>query len=264
LGTKGHTKEQSSQLMNLFAKSTAHDEVVLIVPSLDLRLEGEGGDRTSNMVLPEVGQHLATTTAATTTTEEPTTITQDTPNMAASVLSLAKAADNSLNNKALIEQKAADSIGQKTSWTRSTVVYAAQAVASNLSDSFTTLLNSRLRAWTLLLLRHSLSTQNAQARSRLLNMLSAKIAVQHSETTYRTLPLPESAAGAKPKDADIILPLLFEVLLHLSIQGKDETVTLRAPGTVTGALLRTSFYCSDREFWNVGGKTENPLTLSSS
>ena len=159
------------------------------------------------------------------------------PNMAASVLSLAASSDGT--NKAVIEKKAADSIGKRTSWTRSTVSYAAQAVASNLSDSFTTLLNSRLRAWTLLLLRHSLTTQtnNEAARSRLLNMLSAKLKVLTAETTYRTLPLPESATGVKPKDADVILPLLFEVVLLMSIQEKDETVTLRAPGTIAGEFV---------------------------
>lgn len=223
------------ELTGLLSPSTGDDEVVLTVPSLDLRLtEGEQG---KNEVLPQVGAHAASTEnpsaasasfSASSTSAASIGETLSRPNMAASVLSLAS------DGQAVVEPNAAQNIGKRTSWTRSTVSYASGAVGVNISDSFTTLLNSRLRAWTLLLLRHSLSTGSGESRSRLLSMLVANIQVKSVETTFKTLPLPDAAKGAKPKDSDIILPLLFEVNLHTTIQDKPEMVTLRAPGTISG------------------------------
>ena len=264
-GTKGQKDQRpTSQITQMFAKSTSPNDVVLVVPGLELKLDGnENGDGSGrNSVLPGVGQRAilpsddtgcsAVEPSSSRTLQQsaqPTTTTtpmeqqppKKHPAMEASVMNMAAP---TIESSISMEQKGAESIEQNTCWTRSTVGYAAQAVASNLSDSFALLVNSRLRAWTLLLLKHSLATPATSddfspARSRLLNMLSTKISVQGlAETTYRTLPLPESAAGAKPKNSDVILPLLFEVVLHLQVQEKEEAVTLRAPGTVAG-----TFFC---------------------
>ena len=274
-GTKGQPKDHqrpASQITQMFAKSAAPNDVVLVVPSFELKMDGD--DDSSNSVLPEVGQHAlssgvgdslpAELLPSQSHVESPTSTPpheqqqqrpKKRPSMEASVINMAApTTDDTIS----VEQKAADSIGQPTCWTRSTVGYAPQAVACNLSESFTVLVNSRLRAWTLLLLKHSLATPptnhnhnnnssdpaaSTPARSRLLHMLAAKISVQGAaETNYQTLPLPESAAGVKPTNADVVLPLLFEVVLRLQVQEKDEAVTLRAPGTVTGTwfLLHAS------------------------
>jgi hypothetical protein len=233
LGTKGRQQDivssstRMKELTSLLSPSTGDDDIVLTVPSLDLRLtEGERG---KNDILPEVGAHFSASdknsgTASTSAGGE------SRPNMAASVLSLAP------DDQTVIELKAAQNIGKRTSWTRSTVGYASGAVGVNISDSFTTLLNSRLRAWTLLLLRHSLSTGSGESRTRLLSMLAADIQVKSIETEFKTLPLPDAAKGAKPKDSDVILPMLFQVTLHTTIQNQPENVTLRAPGTISGEL----------------------------
>lgn len=152
------------------------------------------------------------------------------PNMAASVLTAAT------NTAAAVEQKAAQNVSKQNSWTKTTLPQASHAVATNAAEFFSNLIDSRLRSWTLLLLRHSLSTGEHESRSRLLRMLSASIKVIHSETHFKTLQLPPSAVG-QPKEADVILPLLFEVVLKLTVQDKIETVTLRAPGTISGTMI---------------------------
>jgi hypothetical protein len=225
LGTKPLTKENRSsfsELVKLLSTNVEDDNVLLVVPSLDLRLsEGDSS------VLPGVGEHSKVIAPV---SGESSTDTTSRPNMAASVLVLAT------DDKGNVEHQAAQNIGKQTSWTRSTLRYVAAAMGTNLAESFTQLVNARVRSWTLLLLRHSLSTGDNESRSRLLSMLSAKIKADSTETSFQTLPLPASAAG-KPKEADVILPLLFEATLHLTIQDKSETVLIRSPGTVSGKFI---------------------------
>lgn len=223
LGTTSSSKNESisgsKELIGLLSQCVEDEDVVLKVPSLDLRLsDGDNG------VLPEVGKHsnISMADANEASPDQPVR-----PTMAASVLTMAT------DGKANIEQQAAQNIGKQTSWTKSTLRYAPVAVGTNISESLIQLINSRIRAWTLLLLRHSLSTGGQESRSRLLNMLSAKIKCESTKTVFKTLPLPPSAAG-KPKEADVILPLLFEAHIELSIQEKSEIILVRAPGTVSG------------------------------
>jgi hypothetical protein len=75
-------------------------------------------------------------------------------------------------------------------------------------------------------------------------MLSASIKIKSSISTFRTLPLPESCKG-QAKEADVILPLLFEVALEVSLQDRTDSVTLRAPGTISGKIKASElfFFC---------------------
>jgi hypothetical protein len=269
LGSKGRPQQdigasssRIKELTSLLSSTVDDDDVVLTVPSLDLRLT-ESGEKGPNELLPEVGAHAASATgtgasasdmkdgfsngdstaAGFASSSSSSSLNSSRPHMAASVLSMAPSLTSSSSSESTVADdqavidEAAQNIGKRTSWTRSTVGYASGAVGVNISDSFTTLLNSRLRAWTLLLLRHSLSTGSGESRTRLLSMLAADIQVKSIETDFKTLPLPDAAKGAKPKDSDIILPLLFQVTLHTTIQNQPENVTLRAPGTISGMSL---------------------------
>ena len=209
----------SKELMLCLSKTVQGHEVICTIPALDMTNVDE---EASANPLPRVGEHRSTAA--------PATGSMSLPQMDASVLS--SAADASAQ-AAQVEQKAAQSLGSLTSWTKSSLVYAPGAVAKNVSDSFSSLVDSRVRAWTLLLLRHSLTTGDTSSRSRLLSMLSSIIKVESASTSFRTLPLPESAAS-QPKEADVILPLLLEVDMKVSIQSKPDTVKLRAPGTIAG------------------------------
>ena len=70
-------------------------------------------------------------------------------------------------------------------------------------------------------------------------MLSSIIKVESAVTGFKTLKLPDSAAGQE-KEVDVILPLLLEVQINVSIQNKFDKVTLRAPGTVAGTSTMKS------------------------
>jgi hypothetical protein len=237
LGTKGSQKDAvasslvnsdpiaavSRELMLCLSKQVEGHEVICTLPSLDMRKEDEEAGVSP---LPKVGEHRSTVPTM------PPAGNSAVPQMEASVLS--NAADASAK-AAQVEQKAAHSLGSLTSWTKSSVIYASSAISKNVSDSFSSLVDSRVRAWTLLLLRHSLTTGDSASRSRLLSMLSSIIKVDSAKTAFKTLPLPESAVG-QPKEADVILPLLLEVDMQVSIQAKHDTVTLRAPGTISGKV----------------------------
>jgi hypothetical protein len=216
----------SRELMLCLSKQVEGHEVICTLPSLDMRKEDEEAGASP---LPKVGEHRSTVP---TMPPAAGAANSAVPQMEASVLS--NAADASAK-AAQVEQKAAQSLGSLTSWTKSSVMYASSAISKNVSDSFSSLVDSRVRAWTLLLLRHSLTTGDSASRSRLLSMLSSIIKVDSAKTAFKTLPLPESAAG-QPKEADVILPLLLEVDMQVSIQAKHDTITLRAPGTISGKV----------------------------
>ena len=242
-GSTAHARE----LMSCLSRSVESHEVICTLPSLDMQ---KVDDETGGNVLPKVGEHRKTDTDVSSLNpgERPV------PHMEASVLN--SAADASAK-AAQVEQKAAQSLGSLTSWTKSSVVYASTAISKNVSESFSSLVDSRVRAWTLLLLRHSLSTGDATSRSRLLSMLSSIIAVNSAQTSFRTLPMPESAVG-HPKEADVILPLLLEVDMEIAIESKRDVVTLRAPGTISGQSPFTSDF-QFHYFSQVGLTSSQPL-----
>ena len=201
----------SRELLMCISKSVAPDAVVCTLPSLDMRRLDE--DPTANP-LPDVGEHFPM-------------------KMEASVLH--NAADASAK-AAQVEQKAAQTLGSPTFWTRSSVVYASNSISENAASSFSSLVESRVRAWTLLLLRHSLTTGDSSSRNRLLNMLASIIKVNSAQIGFKTQPLPPSVANM-PKgkdDPDVILLLIAEVDLITTVHNKECTVTLKAPGTISG------------------------------
>lgn len=221
-GDDGDVEPSSSakekELFSCFSRALNDSDVVCTLPSLDIKLDEDGEDP-----LPEVGQHMETENSKNQTSH---------PVMEASVLS--SAADASAN-AAKMEQKAAQRLCSITSWTKSSIIYAAEALSKNVSKSFSSLIGSRVRSWTLLMFRHSLSSGDPASRTRLLSMLSASIKIKSSVSSFKTLPLPDSCKG-QPKEADVILPLLFEVVMEVSVQDRTDTITLRAPGTISGKI----------------------------
>ena len=222
LGTKSTSLTATARvkaLKSLLSDSLQEHEVVLTLPSLDLNISDSQDE--SNIPLPGVGEHSVGLAESPDGTR---------PTMAASVLT--SATEGAANS----ELKAAQNLGKLTSWTKSTLDYASDAVLKNLSSSFGALVDSRVRAWTLLLLRHSLSTGDAESRSGLMTMLSSIIKLGAAETNFKPLSLPQTAAEQAKDSSDVVLPLLFEVEMFATVQDKRESVTLRAPGTITGKL----------------------------
>ncbi len=199
----------SRELLLCISKSVAADAVVCTLPSLDMRkLEKES----EKSPLPEVGSHF--------------------PKMEASVL---QNATEGATKVAQVEQKAAQSLGTLSSWTRSSVVYASKTVADNVANSFASLVESRRKAWTLLLLRHSL-TGDANSRVRYLSMQECSIKVHSAEIEFKPVPMSPAVANMDKAegDPDVILPMIAEVILNIDVNSKMTTVTLRAPGTISG------------------------------
>mmetsp|Transcript_10948 Transcript_10948/g.22412 ORF Transcript_10948/g.22412 Transcript_10948/m.22412 type:complete len:549 (-) Transcript_10948:98-1744(-) len=229
----GKPKEGSlpkEMMIPLLADSLTNHDVVLIVPSFDMQVSE---DKAGNP-LPGVGETSKQPAAPSPEqSEEPPPASPLTPGnkpqMSASVLTTAT------NEAADLEQKAAQSIGSETSWTKSTLLYARDAIVTNISDSFNRFTDSRLRAWTLLLLRHSLSTGDSSSRSRLLGILQASLKVSATFTKFKVLPMPSTASSRTAPDM-VILPLLFEVSMQISLKDKMEIVTLRSPGTVAATF----------------------------
>lgn len=222
----------SRELMLCLSKGIEQHGVICTLPSLDMRKIDEDAGTSP---LPKVGQHFHT--EAMSADSASAGGDKAVPQMEASVLN--SAVDASAK-AAHVEQKAAQSLGSLTSWTKSSVVYAPSAISNNVADSFSSLVDSRVRAWTLLLLRHSLTTGDSASRTRLLSMLASIVKIDSAMTTFKTLPLPESAAN-QPKNVDVVLPLLLEVDLQISIQKKNDSVTLRAPGTISGMHPKRMF-----------------------
>ena len=203
----------TSSFSQCLSSSVGPEDVVCSLPSLHMPPPPPKDEEGKKSPLPELGQHREKIRV---------------PEMAASVLNSAALAPSYGE-----DDEAARHLGSLTSWTKSSLIYAGPSVNKNIGLGLSSLIDSRVRAWTLLLLRHSLSTGDGASRSRLLSMLSCSVKLKSTKTIFQTLSLPDSARG-QPKEADAILPLLFEAQLQLSIHDKVETVSIRAPGTIAG------------------------------
>lgn len=212
--------------LDLLDGSVAEDAVVFRVPSLHLK----------SAEMPEMGGEKGEDTGE--KDEGPAVTTAKVPTMTASVLK-----ETAPESSAELEQQSVEMLSEPTSWTKSTMRYATAAIASNISESYSLLLHSRVRAWTLLLLRHSLSSGGSESRERLLQILATNVEIESVETEFKTLPLPDESRDQSP-DADVILPLLFEAKLATLSQGKKQSVVLRAPGTITGASVSCEWDCT--------------------
>lgn len=209
------SSEQQKDLLACFATTVSDDVVVCTLPSVNLKATGDGDNP-----LPEVGQHMET---------ESSTGGGLHPIMEASVLSTGDISADTPSP----EKKTKEGLNDTSSWTKSSIVYASAALLKSIADSFSALVNSRVKSWTLLMFKNSLSSGDNSGRSRILQMLSSSVKITPTKSSFKTLQLPASAAG-QSKEADVILPLIFEVVLWLSMRDKSEAVTLRAPGTVSG------------------------------
>mmetsp|Transcript_74 Transcript_74/g.178 ORF Transcript_74/g.178 Transcript_74/m.178 type:complete len:535 (+) Transcript_74:190-1794(+) len=207
----------SRELLMCISKSVAPDAVVCTLPSLDMRKLEENP---STNVLPNVGEHFPM-------------------KMAASVLHNAAEASGNTAKAAQVEQKAAQTLGAMSSWTRSSVIYASKAISENAAKSFSSLVESRVKAWTLLLLKHSL-TGDASSRKRLLSMLESIIKVDSAQIAFKPLALVGNTGNVEkaPDDPDVILPLIAEVHLIITVHEKKDCVTLKAPGTISATFER--------------------------
>eukprot|EP00521_Asterionellopsis_glacialis_P017203 CAMPEP_0195298796 /NCGR_PEP_ID=MMETSP0707-20130614/24244_1 /TAXON_ID=33640 /ORGANISM="Asterionellopsis glacialis, Strain CCMP134" /LENGTH=579 /DNA_ID=CAMNT_0040361019 /DNA_START=76 /DNA_END=1815 /DNA_ORIENTATION=- len=216
-GMLGDFSQSTSKIFleGLSGRVVDHD-VVCTVPSLDL-YSGDTSKDTRANPLPGVGVSHGGDKGSI-------------PQMAASVLTQPDAKTEGETTK--LEQTAAQHLSSTTSWTKSSLIYAPGAIAKNMAASFKSLVESRIKAWTVLLLRHSLQSGDNSSRNRLLSMLSSSVHLSSVKTAFTTLPLPPSARGLQ-QEYDVILPLLFEAKLTAGTKGEYDDVVVRAPGTIS-------------------------------
>jgi hypothetical protein len=206
-------------ILQYVSTAVSPNDVVCTIPSLDMQsVSAEASP------LPQVGEHRERSSSKTI------------PEMKATVILNQAAGDESTNSpdeEKGKQDEAAQALASPTSWTKSSLAYATDAASKNISSSFQSLVDARVRAWTLLLLKHSLSTGDSTSRSRLLGLLSFNVELNNTKTSFTALPLPDEARS-QPKEADVILPLLFETELTISMNGKEDTIAFQAPGTISG------------------------------
>lgn len=165
-----------------------------------------------------------------------------------------------------LEMAAALNISRPLSFTRSSVHHAPAAMLKSLFSSFSTLVESRVRTWTLLLLRHSLSSGDQTSRDRLMALLSTQQSfnMEAMITHFEPKPLTHETAielkkngrirnqlknvarsqgksGCGLEFCDFIIPIEFQAAIDIGIQGQQVTVHLRAPAQIGGMFFIRSF-----------------------
>jgi hypothetical protein len=158
-------------------------------------------------------------------------------------------------------------LSRPTSYTRTSIPHAPGSLQTHLVSSFQSLVNSRVKAWTLLLLRHSLHKGDAESRKRLLCLLASQQDIAsasvhmdwsvverstmekemqyHSavESWNRQEGKKEGDGGSnvvsgrflrivKTQECDLVIPIRMTTTIDMTIQGQIMTVQLTAPGTL--------------------------------
>ena len=256
VGTSAHTHPT--------AAPDQSDSSVAMPPPPPVRPGLGGGGPAGNTAIPAMAAAVFDPKNTADAVTAANTAANAMPGSAASGMSAAVAAaagqspEAASANAAKLEAAAAANLGTPTMWTRSSVAQAPPSIVRALASSFYSLLDSRVRAWTLLLLRHSLSSGDDDSRSRLLALLATSSAIDLSKITlsFQTLDLPpamkaqlehekRAKAAAREagtlteaqkaeRDCDLVLPLIFEANIDVNLQGQTVSVQLRAPGTVGG------------------------------
>jgi len=171
-------------------------------------------------------------------------------------------ASTSTEKSTKLEMVAAVNMSRPLSFTRSSAQHAPSALIRSLFSSFSSLVESRVRTWTLLLLRHSLSSGDKNSRNRLMSLLSTQDAFKmnamitdfevkeilpelkaalfrhgHDGSERRRLAQMEGHPGFEMKYCDLAIPVNFNVSIDVTVQSHKVTVNLSAPATVGGKKL---------------------------
>ncbi len=113
---------------------------------------------------------------------------------------------NLLNNATAaatdIEYAAAQNFGRPISYTRSSAPQAPSAMTRVLFDSFSSLIESRIKTWTLRLLRHSLSSGDEDSRVQLMSLLATKnVELSAIVTSFETVGTINSSSSSTTSTA---------------------------------------------------------------
>ena len=141
-------------------------------------------------------------------------------------------------NASSLEETAALYLARPLALTRIELEAAPVALLGNLSESFMSLVDSRLRSSLVALLRQSPNQHEATLSNVLAGLLSTSanpISPTAVVTSFRVLPVSDRA-----QNGDHVAPLVMETVIDLEILQQLVSVTVVAPGTIQGAFSTTS------------------------
>ena len=175
-----------------------------------------------------------------------------------------------------VEYAAAKNLGRLVSYTRSSAPHSPGTMTRTLFESFTSLVQSRVKAWTLLLLRHSLSSGDEDSRARLMSLLASNtIELSDMVTTVRVEKAEKeekkeedrehkaenigeaqdqkadessSSQNATSKPCDVTVPLSLEIDIDIALQERVISVHIEASGTAHGTSLFVSRFAFERNY----------------
>lgn len=163
-----------------------------------------------------------------------------------------------------LQESASVNLGRLLSFTRTSVPHAPITLLHSLSSSFSSLLQSHIKSWTILLLRQSLNSGDETCRSRLLKLLAVQddFAIKTMVTEFIIVEeqqidgkLKLSEEGFKRRESrlekikeegresgsilhmdycDLILPFVLKVAMDISFYGEEVTVHFHIPGSAGG------------------------------
>lgn len=140
----------------------------------------------------------------------------------------------SSSNGSSLEESAALNLAMTVDLRKADIGCAPMALLANLCDSFTSLIDSRLRSSIQALVRQAHQQKDATLTRVLVGLLACSqspITASTVVTSFRTLPACEITPNC-----EVIMPLVMECVIDLKIFGNLETVTIVAPGTIQTAL----------------------------
>lgn len=172
-----------------------------------------------------------------------------------------------------LEESAYINLGRPLSFTRTSAPYAPVVLLHSLSSSFSSLIQSHIKSWTIVLLRQSLKSGDKTSRKHLLKLLSIQndlsinamvtefILEEHqidlkSNLLDQALKRRESRIKKMKEDGeieslfqmdycDLILPFVFKIAMDVSLYDEEVTVHLNSPGMCGGKYQQPSLHCYD-------------------
>lgn len=167
------------------------------------------------------------------------------------------------SSKPLVEDAAALNLGTPLRVHRSDLKSLPITLLWNLSRSFLSLVDSRLRSSQTALVRQSRSRHREDdAHSRVLVGLLAASSTPINPTavvtTFRAL-----AFSERVDEGDYILPIVMEAVFDLDVLGHFMTVTIEAPGTIQGSFVGNNHIAGPVELLKIEVQLDTSAMLKS-
>lgn len=166
------------------------------------------------------------------------TVSDDTDCCTVPCLMLKHRGSSESNSQSSLEDTAALYLARPLTLTRTELEAVPMALLDNVSESFMSLVDSRLRSSLVALMKHpEVLNENSITRA-VVAILTASSEAESSPivptaivTSFRVLPVSD-----RTQNGDLVAPLVMETVIDLSIFNQLVTITFVAPGTIQGTF----------------------------